>query len=130
MRYAFRAAVRAAAVCVLAPAFAGCATLFPAPEPFAEPAATGFTLEVENQNPHQATIYVSQDTPRRSRRVGDVNGLSTQTFEVPWDAVARMSVLISFLADGTCVTPGIMVTPGDELHLQILPQGGSAWCHR
>jgi hypothetical protein len=126
----YPAAVRAAVVCILAPALAGCATLFPAQgDPF-EDRADSFTLEVENQNPHQATIYVAQDTPRSSRRVGDVNGLSTQTFEVPWDAVARMSVLISFLADGTCVTPGIIVGPGDELHLQILPQGGSAWCHR
>jgi hypothetical protein len=127
----FPAAVRAAVVCVLAPTLVACATLFPAAEgdPFSEPVES-FRLEVENQNYHDATIYVVKDTPRSSKRLGDVTGLTTQTFQVPWDAVARMSVHIEFLADGNCTVPGIIVGPGDDLHLQILPANGNAWCHR
>ena len=116
--------------CSLAVALGGCATLLPEPTPFQE-VADSFVLEVENQNILDATIYVHRDVPMGSRRIGVVGGLATDTFQVAWEAPSHMAVRFDLFTGGDCTVPSVLVSPGDEIHLRILPgPDRAAYCYR
>jgi hypothetical protein len=118
------------AVAALALALSGCATVFPPDDPFVGGGvATSIRLDVENQNFYDATIYVMEDQGP-ARRVGDVVGNGNRSFQVPWDFAAAMSFRIDLLAGGSCITPPLVVSPGEILGLQIVSntQVASAYC--
>lgn len=82
-------------------------------------AAPVITLRVDNQNYYDATVYAVTDAGEQ-QRVGRVTGLSRGTFTFRW-LHNDLRVLIQLLADGSAVTPSVIVTPGDSLNLVIQP---------
>ena len=121
---------RRGGLAIAALALAACATAFPIDDPFVGGGvATSIRLDVENQNFYDATIYVMEDQGP-ARRVGDVVGNGNRSFQVPWDFAAAMSFRIDLLAGGSCITPPIVVSPGEILGLQIVSntQVASAYC--
>jgi hypothetical protein len=122
--------IRRGGLAVAALALAACATAFPIDDPFVGGGvATSIRLDVENHNYYDATIYVMEDQGP-ARRVGDVVGNGNRSFQVPWDFAAAMSFRIDLLAGGSCITPPIVVSPGEILGLQIVSnsQVASAYC--
>src|SRR5688572_21324388 len=112
----------------LALSLTGCATLAPARDPFNGGGAQSFRLDVENRNFYDATIYVIQDTGT-ARRVGDVVGNGSRSFQVPWDFASDMRIRIELLANGSCTTAPLTVGPGEVLGLQIVADfARSAYC--
>ena len=105
----------------------GCATA-PTPTPFAESRATDVEVSVENKNFYDATIYVVSEVGSE-RRVGDVVGNTTRSFQLPWDFTQSMTFRIEMLAGGWCRTHPVAVSPGDEVGLEIVPDfRDSAFC--
>jgi len=108
----------------------GCATAFPVDNPYeGGTASTTIRLDVENRNFYDATIYVIEDQGP-ARRVGDVVGNGTRSFQVRWESAAAMSFRIDLLAGGSCTTPPVVVSPGEVLGLQIVSnvEASSAYC--
>jgi hypothetical protein len=106
----------------------GCATLFPRSNPFVGGRGVSFLLEVENQNFSRAALYMVSDVPFDVRRVGDVEGNGRGAFEVPWASSASVTFHIELLANGTCTTEYVVINPGDELELRILPDFPNGFC--
>jgi len=102
--------------------------MFPSRDPFSESAAQSIQIDVENRNFYDATIYLINESGQ-SRRVGDVGGNASRSFQVAWEVPAAMSFRIDLLASGSCTTPPIMANPGDVLGLQITVDfNQSAYC--
>ena len=107
------AAVSLLASCSLVhPYFGGGGDEAPAPKPI-------ITLRVENQNYYDATVYALSDAGER-QRIGQVTGLTHSTFTFRW-LHNEMRVLIQLLADGSAVSPSVLVSPGDSVNLVIEP---------
>ena len=110
---------------------AGCAVASPRVDPFGggSAGATSIRLDVENRNFYDATIYVIEDQGR-ARRVGDVVGNGSRSFQVPWEFAAAMSFRIDLLAGGSCTTPPVVVSPGEIVGLQVVSnvESSSAYC--
>jgi hypothetical protein len=80
--------------------------------------ARGISLEVENQNFYDATIYAVR--PGIRQRVGYVTGEGKRTLSFRWpDGDLRLE--ISLLAVGSYYTQVMDVQQGDELQLTVLP---------
>jgi hypothetical protein len=106
----------------------GCAILFPTRDPFSESGAASVRVDVENRNFYDATIYATT-AGGSERRVGDVVGNGRRSFMIPLAATADVRFRIELLADGWCTTFPILLNPGDELGLQIVPDfPGAATC--
>ena len=79
----------------------------------------GVSLEVDNQNFYDATVYAVSDAGER-QRLGRVTGLSHDTFTFRW-LHQELRVLIQLLADGSAITQPVLVNPGDSLNMVIQP---------
>ena len=80
--------------------------------------ARGISLEVDNQNFYDATIYAVR--PGLRQRVGYVTGEQKSTFSFRWpDGDLRLE--IDLLAVGSYYTQVMDVQQGDELQLTVLP---------
>jgi hypothetical protein len=82
------------------------------------------TLEVENQNFLDMTIYVVDGGVRQ--RLGEARGNSTTSFTIPERFIHGGASPLRFLADpigeeGRPVTEEIVVEPGDAVKLVIPP---------
>jgi hypothetical protein len=82
------------------------------------------TLEVENQNFLDMTVYVVEGGARQ--RLGVVRGNSTTTLTIPEQLIRGGASPLRFLADpigqeGLPVTEEIVVQPGDAVQLVIPP---------
>ena len=78
------------------------------------------TVEVENQNFYQATIYAYR--PGSRLRLGIVGTSEKETFAFSWPT-GDLRFLVDFLAVGCLLTPQpLAVTEGDELILILQPQ--------
>jgi hypothetical protein len=120
--------VRPLAAVALSFALAGCQTVFPTRDPFSESAAQSFQLDVQNRNFYDATIYLINEAGQ-SRRVGEVVGNGSRSFQVPWEVTASMRIRIDLLASESCTTAPMVVNPGDELGLEITADfTQSAYC--
>jgi hypothetical protein len=100
---------------------AGCALLpggSGAPDPEEEPLRREITLEVDNQNFHDATLYAIRAGERR--RIGNVGGFNTGSFSFVWTDL-DLRVEIYLLAVGSYYTSPLMIEPGDEVKLTVLP---------
>lgn len=115
--------VRAAALLVGA-AFAlgssACQSVFPSHDPFSESAAQSIQIDVQNRNFYDATIYVINESGQ-SRRIGEVVGNGSRSFQLAWAVTAAMRIRIDLLASESCTTAPIVVNPGDVLGLEITP---------
>ena len=80
-------------------------------------------VRVENQSVTDATIYVWQSSVRL--RLGVVNGVSTQTIQLPRSVVFGPTALrfqVDFLAGSRSpITETVTVVPGDTVVMQIPP---------
>lgn len=93
---------------LVVPVIAACSSAASTPDPGAAPARAtavtrGVSLEVENRNNFDANIFALHEGERR--RLGLVEGRSTQTFTFPWP-VGHIQFIIDFrgLTDAPIVT--------------------------
>lgn len=88
------------------------------------PARGPATLEVENQNFLDMTVYVLEGGARQ--RLGEARGNSTTSLTIPGRLIRGGASPLRFLADpiggeGLPVTEEIVVEPGDTVTLVIPP---------
>ena len=122
-----RGAVATAAVVLF---LIGCAGPNQRSDPFTGSATRGTTMRVyvQNNNFNDATIYFTQ-LGGPERRVGDVVGNGRRSFDVPIQFTGDVRFRIELLADGWCRLHPIVVSPGDVVGLQIVPDfPGAANC--
>ena len=95
---------------------AGCAT---ARSPYEDPnrPADVVEIEVQNLNFNQATLWAIGPTGRR--RLGIVNGKSTQTFTLDWAFSGLLQIEMQILSDGRCLTEQLETDPGDLPYLEV-----------
>jgi hypothetical protein len=108
----------------------GCAQPARRIDPFSSPSsrATTMRVEVQNNNFNDATIYFTQ-LGGSERRVGDVVGNGRRSFVVPLEFTGDVRFRIELLADGWCTMYPVVVSPGDVIGLQIVPDfPGAANC--
>ena len=74
-------------------------------------------IEVWNANWNDATLYAIRGGERR--RIGRVGGKSEAEFVVSWATTARMRIEIDLLGGDSCVTRGMVVSPGDHLEIRV-----------
>ena len=74
-------------------------------------------LKVTNNNFSDAGLYLLSDGSRR--RLGTVTGKSSGDYSVTWTKNAPIQIEVDFIAGSTCTTRAIMVSPGDELALDL-----------
>jgi hypothetical protein len=89
-----------------------------APDPDEEAIPREITLEVDNQNFHDATLYAIRSGERR--RIGNVSGLKTGRFSFVWSDL-DLRVEIHLLSVGSYFTRPIMIEPGDGVKLTVQP---------
>jgi hypothetical protein len=78
----------------------------------------GMSIDVENDNFYDATIYAVR--PGQRQRIGDVTGLGKRSFTFRWpDGDLRLE--IDLLAVGAYYTQVMDVQQGDRLQLTVLP---------
>jgi len=83
-----------------------------------EPVPREVTLEVDNQNFHDATIYAVR--PGERRRIGFVGGLTQGQFAFVWTD-SDLSVEIYLLPLGSYFARPIAIDPGDDVKLVVQP---------
>lgn len=112
---------RFAALLTLALLTASCARLLgraSTPDEFDEEQPRHLTVEVDNQNFYDATIYAVQ--PGQRMRIGQVVGLTKETFQFLWPSLdLRMEIYL--ISVGSYYTWPLDVQPGDQLALTVLP---------
>jgi hypothetical protein len=87
----------------------------PAPQPELDPA--GLTVEVENQNFSDATIYAFNNGQRL--RLGRVTGKTTETFKFRWYQ-NELQMVIDFTGGGLIVSEKQVVYPGVDDNLRLI----------
>ena len=108
----------------------GCAGSTRRLDPFGEQggAAATMRVDVQNNNFNDATIYFTQ-LGGPERRVGDVVGNGRRSFQVPLEFTGDIRFRIELLADGWCTMHPVVVSPGDVIGIQIVPDfPGAANC--
>ncbi len=107
-------------VALAVPLSIGCAGSTQRPDPFTGSGASTLRVEIQNDNFSDATVYFTQ-LGGPERRVGDVVGNGRRSFDVPLDFTGDVRFRIELLADGWCRMYPIVVSPGDVVGLQIVP---------
>jgi hypothetical protein len=74
------------------------------------------TVEVENQNFYDATVYLLWQSDRR--RLGVVGGNAKQSFTTNWGG-PQVTVMIEMLAGRRYQSIPVGVSPGDDLVVEI-----------
>ena len=77
------------------------------------------SVEVQNQNFYQATVYAYRAGNRA--RLGVVESQSTRSFEIVW-ITGDLRFLIDFFANGCILTESVAVDRGEEVLLILEPQ--------
>ncbi len=77
------------------------------------------SVEVQNQNFYQATVYAYRAGSRK--RLGVVESQRTRSFEFVW-ITGDLRFLIDFFANGCILTEPLPVDRGDDLLLILEPQ--------
>jgi hypothetical protein len=78
----------------------------------------GISIEVRNDNFHDATVYAVR--PGLRQRIGLVGGLGKAKFSFQWPE-GDLRLEIDLLANGRYYTQVMDVREGDDLQLTILP---------
>jgi hypothetical protein len=103
----------------------GCASAGSATNPFQAASAGRVHVKVLNDNFYDATIWVVVNGSRQ-RKLGVVTGKQDAEFTMAWSVPRLLQFEIDLLTgNGSCLTEGMMVDPGDDLELQITPELGS-----
>ena len=77
------------------------------------------SVEVQNQNFYQATVYAYR--PGSRTRLGIVESQGTRSFDFVW-TTGDLRFLVDFLANGCVLTQPMAVDRGDDLLLILEPQ--------
>ena len=77
------------------------------------------SVEVQNQNFYQATVYAYRAGNRT--RLGVVESQGTRSFEFAW-ITGDLRFLVDFLANGCILTEPLPLDRGDDLLLILEPQ--------
>jgi len=83
--------------------------------PFSEPV----TIEVVNENYHDATIYALYEGLVRER-LGFVVGHTTDTMTVNWHPTP-LRMIMHLVGAGEAVSDVVIVDPGDFVQLRVMP---------
>jgi hypothetical protein len=77
------------------------------------------TIEVVNDNYHDATIYAEYEglVPER---IGFVVGHTTDTMLVHWHPT-QLRMIMHLVGAGDAASDGVMVDPGDFIQLRLMP---------
>jgi hypothetical protein len=106
----------------------GCAGSARRLDPFTGEGSSTMRVDVQNNNFNDATIYYTQ-LGGSERRIGDVVGNGRRSFTVPLEFTGDVRFRIELLADGECTMYPVVVSPGDVIGLQIVPDfPGAANC--
>ena len=95
---------------------AACGGQMPSADPF-DRSAGSLTIEVQNQNFLDATIYAI--APGLRRRLGTVTGKGDEVFNLQWDFTKPLRLNIDLLAGGSCNTRELLVNPGEVVQLVV-----------
>ena len=77
------------------------------------------SVEVQNQNFYQVTVYAYRVGSRT--RLGVVEAQGTRSFEVMW-ITGDLRFLVDFIASGCILTESVSVNRGDDVLLILEPQ--------
>lgn len=97
-------------------------------DPFQADGRNEIRIHVRNGNFYDAriTALLGGESPRQ---LGSVGGKTEGVFTMPLTFSRDLRLEIDLLAGPTCVTEAIMVDPGDDLQLEILPEPiGASFC--
>jgi len=75
-------------------------------------------LQIHNDNFNDARIYALWGTQRQ--RIGMVTGKTSEILEFAWRPV-DLRIEVDFIAAGSFTTDVLLISPGELLYLQILP---------
>lgn len=107
--------VRMAALILLV-GIAGCSG-FGGGDPFTGTTKAMISIEVDNRNFNQATIWMLSSFGQR--RLGVVSGKMQKTFSVRWPRSDDLSLRVRVLGQRGFTTPRQLVIPGDHIELRI-----------
>lgn len=78
------------------------------------------SIRAQNLGYSHATLSAVRGT--ETIRMGIVSAQGARTFRVPWPGSAVLQVEIELTSGGRHLTPGRLVTPGEELELIVRPE--------
>ena len=87
------------------------------PSPFGDARDLTIQIDVRNLNFADATLHAHRSGQRI--RLGIVTGKSRGSFTVPWRISRSVRIEIDLLAGPRCMTPEMVVGPGDIVEVEI-----------
>jgi hypothetical protein len=113
---------RASLAMALLTGLSACASLWPfgrGDERYGSRQAMPISIVVVNDNFYDVTVYALLDGDRR--RLGSVVGNTTEEFDLGYRLGSTLRFEIRLLAGRSFVTEPILVSPGDEIIVQVPP---------
>ncbi len=96
---------------------AGCGGTAPPPPAFTGDASQVLTISIQNQQIDEARITLWISGVRR--RLGDVRGNRTETFQVPMTVSEPVRMEFDLTLGARCVTRDIVIGPGEVIEVII-----------
>ena len=96
---------------------AGCGGTAAPPPTLRGDASQALTITIRNEQIDAARITLWVNSARR--RLGDVRGNSTETFQVPMPVSASVRMEFDLTLGPTCVTRDVFLAPGDVIDVRI-----------
>ena len=113
---------RASLAMVLLTGLSACASLWPfgrGDERYGSRQGMSISIVVVNDNFYDVTVYALLDADRR--RLGSVVGNTTEEFDLGYRPGSTLRFEIRLLAGRSFVTEPILVSPGEEVTVQVPP---------
>ena len=96
---------------------AGCGSTAAPPPTLGGDASQALTITIRNEQIDAARITLWVNSARR--RLGDVRGNSTETFQVPMPVSASVRMEFDLTLGASCVTRDVFLAPGDVIDVTI-----------
>jgi len=96
---------------------AGCGGTAAPPPTLGGDASQALTITIRNEQIDAARITLWVNSARR--RLGDVRGNSTETFQVPMPVSASVRMEFDLTLGASCVTRDVFLAPGDVIDVTI-----------
>ena len=96
---------------------AGCGGTSAPPPTLSGDASQALTITIRNEQIDAARITLMLNSTRR--RLGDVRGNSTETFQVPMSVSASVRMEFDLTLGASCVTRDVFLAPGDVIDVRI-----------
>jgi len=95
----------------------GCGGTSAPPPTLSGDASQALTITIRNEQIDAARITLWVNSARR--RLGDVRGNSTETFQVPMPVSASVRMEFDLTLGASCVTRDVFLAPGDVIDVTI-----------